>query len=159
MTDQAVRRVVTERKPEGASLVVSDGPLPPALTPEGLAGVAVTEIWATEGIPEVGGDTSVSTENPPSLLPGPGGTRFRLVQHAPQSRMAMHATDTLDYVLVLSGELWMQVEGADEAIRLKEGDCVIQQGARHTWENRSVTPATTAVVVIGGHTPTASGNG
>ena len=73
--------------------------------------------------------------------------------------MAMHATDTLDYVLLLQGELWMQVEGNDEVILLKEGDCVIQQGARHTWENRGAARAPIAVVVIGGHSPTESGNG
>ena len=48
----------------------------------------------------------------------------------------MHTTDTVDYDVILSGELWMELDDGVE-VHLKPGDCVIQNGTRHAWQNRS----------------------
>jgi hypothetical protein len=62
--------------------------------------------------------------------------------------IAMHTTDTIDYGIVLTGEIWLELdEGA--VVHLKAGDCVIQNGTRHAWRNRSDKPCLIAFVMIG----------
>lgn len=58
-----------------------------------------------------------------------------------------HTTQTIDYVILLTGELWLVLD--DEERRLVPGDTVVQIGARHAWQNRSNEPATFAVVLMG----------
>jgi mannose-6-phosphate isomerase-like protein (cupin superfamily) len=59
----------------------------------------------------------------------------------------MHATATVDYVVVVSGEIWLDL--GDELVHLSAGDTVVQNGARHAWRNLSKEPATLAVVMVG----------
>jgi len=58
----------------------------------------------------------------------------------------MHRTETLDYAIVLSGELDMDMD--DSTVKLKAGDIVIQRGAHHSWVNRSNAPARIAFIMI-----------
>jgi quercetin dioxygenase-like cupin family protein len=58
-----------------------------------------------------------------------------------------HTTQTIDYVVLLSGQVWLVVD-EDEAL-LGPGDTVIQLGSRHAWQNRGTQPATLAVVLVG----------
>lgn len=58
-----------------------------------------------------------------------------------------HTTDTLDYVVVLQGEIWLVTDEGE--VRLGPGDSVIQQGTRHAWRNHGEVPATLAVVLLG----------
>ena len=60
----------------------------------------------------------------------------------------MHTTDTIDYGIVLSGEIWLEVDDGEET-RLRQHDVVIQNGTRHAWRNKSSAPATAAFVLIG----------
>jgi quercetin dioxygenase-like cupin family protein len=62
----------------------------------------------------------------------------------------MHRTDTLDYAVVLSGEIWLELDDG-EARRLVESNAVVQQGTRHAWRNRSGKPATLAFCMLGRH--------
>ena len=59
----------------------------------------------------------------------------------------MHRTPTLDLICVLSGEVWLELD--DGEIHLRQGDCVVQNGTRHAWRNRSGAPCSMAVVLIG----------
>jgi quercetin dioxygenase-like cupin family protein len=67
----------------------------------------------------------------------------------------MHRTPTLDLICVLSGDIWLELD--DGEIHLRPGDCVVQNGTRHAWRNRSDAPCTMAIVLIGasqaGHGP------
>ena len=58
----------------------------------------------------------------------------------------MHRKDTVDYVIVLSGELEMQLD--DSSVRLGPGDVVVQRGTNHAWVNRGAGPARVAFVLI-----------
>lgn len=60
----------------------------------------------------------------------------------------MHTTDNVDYDIILSGEIWMEVDDGVE-VHLKPFDCVIQNGARHAWRNRGSVPCVMAGVMIG----------
>ncbi len=48
----------------------------------------------------------------------------------------MHTTDTVDYGIVVSGEIWPELDDGAE-VHLKQGDCVVRNGTRHAWRNRS----------------------
>jgi quercetin dioxygenase-like cupin family protein len=60
----------------------------------------------------------------------------------------MHRTDTVDFDVVLSGELYLEVDDGAEVL-LKAGDCVIQNGTRHAWHNRSPENCLVAVAIVG----------
>jgi quercetin dioxygenase-like cupin family protein len=62
--------------------------------------------------------------------------------------IGMHTTDTIDYGIVLSGEIWLEVDDGEKT-RLRQHDVVIQNGTRHAWRNKSSAPATAAFVLIG----------
>jgi len=65
----------------------------------------------------------------------------------------MHTTDTIDFDVVISGEIWLELDDGAE-VRLQAGDSVIQNGTRHAWHNRSSQPCTLAVTLVGAaHTP------
>jgi len=59
----------------------------------------------------------------------------------------MHRTPTLDLICVLSGDIWLELD--DGEIHLRPGDCVVQNGTRHAWRNRSDAPCSMAIVLIG----------
>ena len=60
----------------------------------------------------------------------------------------VHSSDTIDYALIISGELCMQMEDGNE-VTLRQGDCVVPTGVRHTWRNRSTEPCRVAFIIIG----------
>ena len=60
----------------------------------------------------------------------------------------MHVTDTLDYDIVLEGEIWLELDDGAE-VHLRQGDVAIQCGTRHAWRNKGSRPATMAFVLIG----------
>ena len=74
------------------------------------------------------------------------GSVFRIAHYEPGVSERWHRTDTIDYGIVLSGELWMQMDEGE--VHLKPGDVVIQRGTIHNWENRSTKPCTVAFILI-----------
>ena len=60
----------------------------------------------------------------------------------------MHTTDTVDFDVVMSGEVWLELDDGQE-VRLGPGDCVVQNGTRHAWHNRTSEPVTVAVALVG----------
>jgi mannose-6-phosphate isomerase-like protein (cupin superfamily) len=60
----------------------------------------------------------------------------------------MHTTDSVDYIIVLSGEIYLELDDGVE-VKLKQGDCVVQNGTRHAWKNRGPEDCITAGVLIG----------
>jgi mannose-6-phosphate isomerase-like protein (cupin superfamily) len=60
----------------------------------------------------------------------------------------MHTTDTIDYGVVISGEIVLELDDGAEVL-LKQGDCVVQNGTRHAWRNRGTEPCTMAFVMFG----------
>ena len=60
----------------------------------------------------------------------------------------MHKTDTVDYAIVLDGEVWLELDDG-KATRLGKHDVVVQNGTRHAWRNRSDKPVTMLFVLTG----------
>jgi len=169
-----IRRVVTGHDPSGQATVASDGPAPRTHDFRHVPGMSATMIWATApGQPAGAADP---TPGLASQLPAPGGTCFVIVRFPPDAalgevdpvaasaehRMAspglaerfepgspgMHVTDSVDYVLILDGAIWLDLDDG-KAIRLGPGDTVVQNATRHAWRNLGDEPATLAVVHVG----------
>lgn len=174
----SVRRVVTAKNAAGKSVVVSDGPSPRETILKHTPGFASAPIWIGAATPSLkAGDDPMSVPGR-SLLPGPGGSTFIVVTFAPDSVMmspdfdpakagaeqlaatpgiaetfepenpGMHTTPTVDYGVVLDGEIWLELDDG-LTIHLKQHDTFVQQGARHGWRNKGSKPATLAFVLIG----------
>jgi mannose-6-phosphate isomerase-like protein (cupin superfamily) len=81
--------------------------------------------------------------------PPPNGTRFTINDIPPGMPGVMHRTETVDYCIVLAGEIDMDMD--DSTVHLKAGDIVIQRGTNHSWVNRGTEPARIAFVLIDAH--------
>jgi len=135
-------------------------------------------LWGTAPTPMVPWDGRNVAAERKSILPELGGTRVMLVTYPPDSVMATpafdpeaarveylarlpglaelfeprnpgtHTTDTIDYVIVVDGEIWLELdEGKVGPLRC--GDIVVQNGTRHAWRNRGDGPATLVFVFVG----------
>jgi quercetin dioxygenase-like cupin family protein len=78
--------------------------------------------------------------------PPPNGSRFIVMEFAPGIASEMHRTETIDYIVVLSGEIGMDMD--QSSVTLKAGDIMVQRGTNHAWVNRSNEPARLAIVLL-----------
>jgi quercetin dioxygenase-like cupin family protein len=78
--------------------------------------------------------------------PPANGTRFSVLDIAPGNDRFMHRTESLDYVIVIEGEIEMDMD--DSTVKLKAGDILVQRGTNHAWANRSDKPARVAFVLV-----------
>ena len=76
------------------------------------------------------------------LIPGLGETME-------PDNPGMHTTDTIDYIVVMSGEVDLELDDG-ETVHLVAGDCVVQRGTRHAWRNAGTVPFVAAAVMVGG---------
>jgi mannose-6-phosphate isomerase-like protein (cupin superfamily) len=138
---KSTRRVVTGHDALGRSIVLSDGAPPQHHPMHGPAiGADFHEMWSdADTIPEL---TSVVAREPnerPFTLMPVSGHLLRILDVYPLQkggkRTVMHRTRTLDYVVVIEGELVLILD--DSEVILKPGDVVVQRGTDHAWENRS----------------------
>jgi hypothetical protein len=172
-----VRRVVISDV-DGSSAVVSDGLAPRSRDFDHPSGFRQALVWTTPPNPKRdfgGGDPTLSAR---SLVPEPNATSFIVLTLPPDSVFAspgfdpvaaaaealehspgiaealepenpgMHTTPTVDYDIVLDGELWLELSEGRE-VKLAAGDVVVQHGTRHAWRNKSDRPATIAAILLG----------
>ena len=135
------RRVVTGHDLSGKSVVLSDGPAPQHHPMHGPAvGADFFEMWGdARPVPEL---TSVPSCEPNerefTIMPATGHL-LRIIEVYPPKdggkRTVMHRTQTLDYVVVIEGEIVLVLE--DSEVTLRQGDVVVQRGTNHAWENRT----------------------
>ena len=74
------------------------------------------------------------------------GTIFRVLEFAPGVAPRNHRTDSIDYLVVLSGEIDMELD--DTVVHVKAGDVLVQRGTIHNWVNRGTEPCVMAVILI-----------
>lgn len=124
-----VRRVVTGNDQEGQSGIKWDDELE---TIPGRPGLEKVLIWATKDLP-----VKLSEEDPAKWELGTSlnnGSVFRVTRYEPGVSKRWHATDSIDYAIVLSGEIWMQLDKGE--VHLQAGDVVVQRSTNHNWVNR-----------------------
>jgi len=118
-------------------------------------GASSCVIWTTDTNPvDNSGDADTSTRKVGTTLVG--GTVFRVVEFSPGAAPRVHRTDSIDYAVVLSGEIDMELEKGDE-VHLKAGDVLVQRGTVHCWINRGKAPCTIAFVLVDAKPVTAGG--
>jgi len=168
------RLVVTGQRPDGKAVIVSDGlvdPLTVALAP----GSEFHPMWGADAPPALPQDGAKPATA--AWFPPPGGFRFTLLTLPPDGVVAMpadlpsaleeaaeklpgmlqavdaeyphmHTTDTVDFVVILSGRLCLEVDDGQE-IELQKGDSLVQNGTRHAWHNRASEPCEMIAATIG----------
>ena len=141
------RRVVTGHDADGTSVFLSDGP--PPVTRTAADGAVFHELWSTDATPApVAPDEPEPTERDLTVPPGPNGTKIRINEIPPGAASPMHRTETIDYGVVLSGEIVLVLDDSETVLRA--GDVVVQRGTDHRWENRSAEVTRVAFILIDG---------
>ncbi|MCW1431855.1 cupin domain-containing protein [Novosphingobium sp. JCM 18896] len=132
------RRVVTGLDAQGRSTVLIDGPIPHA--EETTAAL----VWRTHAHPadNAGSDDPVAPYET-AMLHTPG-SNFAICQFRPRTPEIMHATNTIDYLVILSGRVTLVLEEGET--ELGAGDCVVDRGVVHGWRNPHDEPCVAAVV-------------
>jgi mannose-6-phosphate isomerase-like protein (cupin superfamily) len=138
---ESIRRVVTGHDAQGKSIVLSDGPPPQYHSMLGPSiGADFFEIWNVATAVPILTPTEPREPNEREFTIMPtSGHLLRIIEIYPLSeggeRTVMHRTKTLDYVVVIEGEvvLWLD----DSEVSLRKGNVVVQRGTDHAWENRS----------------------
>lgn len=142
-----IRRVVTGHDANNVAKVLVDAPATNAKKPS--AGTVSTMMWCTDGAPAqipVGYDIEDMGARILGTAPPAQGTRFAVIDFPPGNHPHMHRTETVDYVIVIEGEIEMDMD--DSTVKLKQGDIMIQRGTNHAWANRSDRRARVAFVLI-----------
>ena len=146
-----VRRVVTGHDANGKAVVVSDETL--AAVPRRIgANITGCEIWSTDRMPVDNSREADAAQRAGFVVRhnfvGNGqGTTCRITEFAPGHGRFPHRTETVDYAILLSGEIDLELDG-DEVVHLKAGDVVVQRGTMHTWINNGAVPAVFAFILI-----------
>jgi len=141
-----VRRVVTGHDGSVATILL-DAPATNTKFPgEGLAS---TLVWCTDEMPaDIAAGTKVEDMGARMLgaPPPENGSRFVVIDFQPGAPAVMHRTETIDYIIVISGEIDMDTD--QTSVKLKAGDTMVQRGTNHAWANRSNAPARVAFVLL-----------
>jgi quercetin dioxygenase-like cupin family protein len=102
-------------------------------------------VWTTESFPvDNTGDADAGLRQVGTTLNN--GTVFRVVEFSPGVAPRVHRTDSIDYAVVMSGEIDMELD--DSVVHLKAGDVLVQRGTIHNWVNRGTEPCVIAFVLI-----------
>jgi quercetin dioxygenase-like cupin family protein len=142
------RRVVTGHDAEGRSVVVSDGPAPKSLK---ISSAVFHEIWSTTDTPAPirPEEPAEPTSRPLRTPPDANGTVIRVVDLQPHAASPMHRTESVDYGIVLEGEVHLVLDDGSDT-RLGPGGVVVQRGTDHAWENRTDSVTRIAFILIDG---------
>jgi hypothetical protein len=170
-----VRRVVTGHDANGKSVFASDALIEPT-TVALLPGSEFHQLWGADAAPTFPDDGS--RPSTAAYFPPVGGFRFGMFTVPPHGSVSvgdidmaaafaemetalpglaghmepdapgMHTTATIDFEVVLEGEVWLELDDGAE-VHLRVGDTVVQNGTRHAWHNHGTTMARLAVFLIG----------
>jgi hypothetical protein len=169
-----IRRIVTGNDPDGRSRIVEDGPSPAIRRVAERPGYSVTNVWRTHGA-AAGTDAPDDIADHRGVLPPRNGTVIRVIDFPPEpadpkefermiaatfrslypdathqpdgaKHFGMHKTATIDYAVVLAGEVTAMMDQGETVMRA--GDILIQRGTNHAWANRSGRPARIMFILI-----------
>ena len=147
-----LRRVVTGHDETAKAVVLIDEVV--GNLKVGRPGALVAPIWITEGFPaDNNGVEDTSRRQAGTVVPN--GTAFRVIEFAPGVQARNHRTNSIDYCIVTSGEIDMEMDGA--IVHLQAGDVLVQRGTVHNWINNGAQPCVIAFVLIDAAPVTAGG--
>jgi quercetin dioxygenase-like cupin family protein len=141
-----LRRVVTGHAADATAKVLTDTLVPPQ---QGRSDAIVHAVWNTAEMPcdiAIGEIIEDRGALPHRTPPPPNGTRLTIIDYPPGNRGQMHRTETLDYVIIMSGTIEMELD--DSTVTMNAGDVMIQRGTIHGWYNRGKETARVAFVLV-----------
>jgi quercetin dioxygenase-like cupin family protein len=138
------RRVVTAHDAKGVSIVKSNETLTPRRIEGGAADFQL--VWTTPTVP-ADNNGYIDGAAAKAGLTLKGGSVIRVVDMLPGMSSPMHRSFSIDYGIVLSGELELELDGG-EVILLGAGDIVVQRGTNHLWRNPSADTICRIVFVL-----------
>jgi len=168
-----IRRVITGHDERGRSIIASDGPSPNTVSIMAEPAFGMTDLWVTTSAPADISGTGDPAARTIVLEPPPRGTIFRVVEFPPDAAVAgtfdrhaafaaigakealdpdgsrhpgMHKTHSVDYAIVLQGEIWAVMDVGETLLRA--GDVLVQRGTNHAWSNRSAQPCLVAFILV-----------
>jgi mannose-6-phosphate isomerase-like protein (cupin superfamily) len=176
MTVRPVRRVVTGHDASGKAVAIIDGNAPNQKVRAAAGGITSTLLWATDESPANVSASHDRAVRESGVAPPANGTVFRIVDFpptdeskidntamlkemglaagsAPAKHGTMHRTRSIDYAIVLDGEIDMVMD--DSEVHFVAGDVLVQQGTNHAWVNRGTKVCRIAFVLIDGVAPSA----
>jgi mannose-6-phosphate isomerase-like protein (cupin superfamily) len=138
-----IRRVITGHDDQGRAKVLIDEQVKNVFSQR--PGAHYSVIWSTEGFPVSNdGDKDTSTREVGTTLDN--GTVFRIVSFGPGVAPRNHRTDSIDYAVVISGEIDMELDIG--SVHLKAGDVLVQRGTIHNWVNKGNAPCVIAFTLV-----------
>ena len=167
-----VRRVLTGHDAGGRSTFIADGEAPNVKEMASMPGLALTDLWETAAAPASNAGEQDAAARPVRLEPPQNGTILRIVEFPPDSAWRggadgaaafksigaghaqdrgssdpmMHKTSTVDYIIVLKGEIYAVMETGEKLLRA--GDILVQRGTNHSWSVRGNEPCIVAAVLV-----------
>lgn len=173
-----IKRIVTGHDSSGSAVFIENGPLAGVESFIHSPGFSAALVWQTEPEARIVDQPADPAQRLVSVVPAPGGSSALLVTFPPDSlagasdfdpeaagrelcarlpglgerfeteHPGFHRTDTIDYGVVLEGEVELELDGGRTS-RLRQGDFVVQMGTRHAWRNPGNTPARLLFVLVG----------
>jgi hypothetical protein len=167
--------VITGQTKSGKSVIVSHAPVQP-ITVAMMPGYEFYRLWGSDSTPALPSDGTPTAQ--PEYFPPKNGFRFGMFTLPPATSTrsekapttaaleevrqklpgvlnvlepdhpGMHITDSVDFDVVVFGEVVLELDDGAEVL-LKAGDCVIQNGARHAWHNRSTEKCVIVFSLVG----------
>lgn len=147
-----LRRVVTGHDEQGRARVLIDEQVQNTFSHR--AGAEFSVIWSTEGFP-VDNDGNEDPANKKIGTAIENGSVFRIVSFAPGVAPRNHRTSSIDYGVVISGEIDMVLDG--QTVTLRAGDVLVQRGTIHDWINNGTVPCVIAFSLIAARPVTVDG--
>ncbi|WP_116140235.1 cupin domain-containing protein [Trinickia diaoshuihuensis] len=170
-----IRRVVSGHDAQGRSTVLFDGYATNVKEMESMPGLALTDLWETDTSPVDNSSNDDAVARPVRLEPPPNGSIFRMVEFPPDGAWRdktdvekafgsigaptahqsasgdplMHRTDTIDYLVVVKGEIYAILDTGE--VLLRPGDVFVQRGTVHSWSVRGNEPCLLAAILINAH--------
>ena len=167
-----VRRVLTGHDADGRSTFIADGEAPNVKEMASMPGLALTDLWESGAAPASNAGDKDAAARPVRLEPPKNGTLLRIVEFPPDSAWRgsvdgaaafksigaghvkdrassdpmMHKTSTVDYIIVLRGEIHAIMETGEKLLRA--GDILVQRGTNHSWSVRGNEPCIVAAVLV-----------
>jgi quercetin dioxygenase-like cupin family protein len=145
MNNPKIRRVVTGHDAQGKAIVKIDEVC--SHFREGRPNGFVCNIWTTDTVPANNDGQADGGMREGKFTMIENGSVFRILDFHPGVQKRVHRTDTIDYIVVMSGEIDMELESGVE-VHLKAGDVMVQRGTVHNWINRGTQTCVMAVILI-----------
>ena len=140
-----IRRVVTGHDEQGNAVVKIDEVV--SHWRDGRPGAKVCNVWTTDTAPANNSGDADGGKREGKFTMINNGSVFRILEFKPGLEARMHRTDSIDYIVVMLGEIDMELDNGVE-VHIKAGDVMVQRGTVHNWINRGTESCVLAVILI-----------